>query len=137
MIAQNTQEDDWREGIKETFAVQIDEAQTQEEREEVARLIREAVDSEHLYKAQADELFERLGMAEKKTEKETREEEEDRLAWEAALREVFEKARTVALELEDLKAQTKAAKEESNRLDAEMKRLICDGSKGFKSRKLF
>ena len=133
MNAQRTDDDQWRKGIAESYSIQIDEAQTQEDRDELIRMIRGAVDAGHLYQSQATPLLKRLGVA---TE-ETTEDETDRLAWEAALRELGEKKRTVAMEIEDLRTQAKAAKDEYNRLDAEMNRLVFEGSKGFKSRKLF
>lgn len=133
MIAKKTDDDQWREGIAESYSIQIDEAQTQEKRDELIRMIREAVDAGHLYQSQATPLLKRLGVE----IQETTVEETDRLAFEEALREIGKKMQIIEDEIADLKSQTKAAKKEYSKLDAEMKRIVFEGSKGFKSHRLF
>lgn len=133
MNAQRTDDDQWRKGIAESYSIQIDGADTQEKRDELIRMIRGAVEAGHLYQSQATPLLKRLGVA---TEEMT-EEETDRLAFEEALREIGKKMQIIEDEITGLKSQTKAAKDEYNRLDAEMKQIVYEGSKGFKSRKLF
>ena len=138
MIARSKDEE-FREGIANAYEASIKEATTKEQRTELAKNIREAKRAGHLDAGRTNELLALINKLNGGDEpvQELVEAEEDREEWEKAILELFKSARSLNEQSEELKKEAKELKKKSQEVEEQLKRLILDGSTGFKSRKLF
>lgn len=121
-------------GIAETFRAQIPDAETKEQKHELAIMIREAVDAGHLSAEQGDALLKELGVLKEKSPRRKENDIEDRVAWENTLREHYEALRTATLELNELKEKLKEVKKTITGHEAALTQLVGGGSKDFKAK---
>lgn len=138
-MIERTKDDEFRDGIANAFEEGIKEATTKEERDELAKNIREAKKAGHLAAGRANELLALINKLNGGEEvvQELVEAEEDREEWEKAILELFKSARSLNDQSEELKKEAKELKKKAQEVEEQLKRLILDGSTGFKSRKLF
>ena len=125
------------EGIINCIEVEIENAETDKDRKRIAKSIKDAVKDKHLNADDANKLLAKLGEAVEPSPTNDKTANEDRLAWEEELAAYYRQLRTAKMQLKDIKDSLKAARGAVNELQGKIDELVGNGSKGFKSGRLF
>ena len=138
------EDESWKDGIEESFRAQIPDAETPEQKKELADLIASSAEAGHLRQDQVNRLYQELGVTVVETvdnrtpgQSEPPEAADDRRAWESTLRDEYKALRLASQEVKRLKEELKEARKVVAEREATITRLVGEGSTGFKSRRLF
>lgn len=125
------------EGIINCLEVEIENAETDKDKTRIAKSIKDAVKDKHINADDANKLLAKLGEAVEPSPANDKTANEDRLAWEQELAAYYRQLRTAKMQLKDIKDNLKAARGAVNELQGKIDELVGNGSKGFKSGRLF
>ena len=125
------------EGIINCIEVEIENAETDKDRKRIAKSIKDAVRDKHINADDANKLLAKLGVEIEPSPANDKTANEDRLYWEKEQHELRVKLDAVNEEVDRLKEELKDARAAAKSLETAILDMARQGSKGFKSGRLF